>query len=515
MLNDEGSVKGKGASIMLPARGSPFAPGQTPPAAEAFPAGAETAPRDLSPEDVATMYSGPVTAEPAGAMAGTESVSFATPSPALASAPGEPEVTSSGLRADAEIPGHDLEAAQAEPGPLDSSLGADTEIPGHDGEADLAVPEAPDSGSRADLDLPGHDEAGAPAGAAAPSAEEQAALEPSSQAEPVGGEIEDTGGLPPGAQPLPGIPTIALGMAIPATTVPVGQALPGMRAFAGAQIQVSDNVGISLETYKPGAALKGKAELVSMLVPDGRLVTLWTEIDSVEAQVAATPYISHKGAVDLLDRLAAARNYLMNDRDNFEEAERLVAEAKYRLADLNRTRLLEHSEVIMVYLLIVMGCLVAGLLAVGHLGEVIVGKGTATENLAWTILLGGLGGVTGALYGLWTHVARDRDYDPDFALWYYSNPLMGLLLGGLAYILAQVGVLAISGGATVTPSPYTTWMLAFAVGFQQNLAFSLLNTILNRIIPPEEKRGVKPGETGAGAGAGSPGEAPHFPSPKK
>jgi len=79
MLNDEGSVKGKGASIMLPPQGNPFAPGQTPPPTEAFPSGAETAPRDRAREDVALMYSGPVTAGPAGATAGTESVSFAAP----------------------------------------------------------------------------------------------------------------------------------------------------------------------------------------------------------------------------------------------------------------------------------------------------------------------------------------------------------------------------------------------------------------------------------------------------
>ena len=113
-------------------------------------------------------------------------------------------------------------------------------------------------------------------------------------------------------------------------------------------------------------------------------------------------------------------------------------------------------------------------------------------------------------------MARDRDYDPQFALWYYSNPLMGLLLGGLAYILMQVGILAVSGGEPITPSPYTTWVLAFAVGFQQNLAFSLLNTVLNRIIPAEEKHGVKPGETGAGAeGGGATSQPPHFPVPKK
>jgi hypothetical protein len=481
--NDEGSLKGKGASIMLPPKGNPFRLGEAAPAAQAISSGAETEPRDLSPEDLAALFPGAAPAEAAApAATGADNVSFAVSWPEPTPAPEESDPGSS-LRSDPDLPGHDLTSPFAE----------------------MSQPEPTDA---------------APSGPTAtdsPSLEDRAALDPSSPADRGAGGVEDASasGIPPGAAPLPGIPLTAPGMAIPATTVGGGQALPGMRAFAGAQIQVSDNVGISLDTFKPGVALKGKAELVNMLVPDGRLVTLWMEIDSVEAQVANTLHLSYKGGTDLLDRLAAARNFLMNDRDNFEEAERQVAEVKFRLAALKRSRLLEQSEVILLYLLVFMIVVVVGLLATGNLGAVITGKGTPAENLVWTILLGGMGGITGALYGLWTHVARDRDYDPQFALWYYSNPLMGLLLGGLAYILMQVGILAVSGGEPITPSPYTTWVLAFAVGFQQNLAFSLLNTILNRIIPAEEKHGVKPGETGAGAGAGGSGEAPRFPSPKK
>src|ERR1051326_6622125 len=58
--DDEGSVKGKGPAVMLPARGNPFdAKTATAPGA-ALPQGAETTaalePRDLSADDLAALF---------------------------------------------------------------------------------------------------------------------------------------------------------------------------------------------------------------------------------------------------------------------------------------------------------------------------------------------------------------------------------------------------------------------------------------------------------------------------
>jgi hypothetical protein len=437
MLNDEGSVKGKGPSILLPPRGNPFNPDQPPPLA---PSGGETEPRDLSPEDVALMFGAPAPPEAQPALSDEQMMSFS--SPALAA-----------LEESAETPASF--GLPMEPGPTQS--------------------------------------------------EEEAARNPSSHAE----RGDEGAAAPPGAQPLPDVSVTPPAMTIPTTTMAGGQALPGLRAF-GSGLQISENVGIGLETYKPGEALKADEQLLGMLVPDGRLVTTWTEIDALESQIAATRHLSQKGAADMLDRLAAARNLLMNDRQNFEEAQRLVAEVRFRLEAIKRSRHIEHAEIILFYLLLFLIALVAGLLAsgFGSLGKMITGQGTPSENLIWTILIGGVGGVTGALYGLWTHVARDRDYDPQFALWYYSNPIMGLLMGLLAYFLVQVGVVAISGGQNFSASPYTMWILAFAVGFQQNLALSLLNAVLKRIIPQE-------GKTAENGGAGGAKDTPRFPKPQK
>ncbi|MBI4771890.1 MAG: hypothetical protein HY784_16130 [Chloroflexi bacterium] len=420
---DEGSVKGQGAAILLPSRGSPFAiESQAPAAPEAaLPFGAETAaampePHDLSPEDLAALF---------------------------------------------------------------PSSHAD-----RDQSAPAAIAAAPPPAS-----MP------AAAPATEMSAEEMAALNPSSHAERgAPGEVGVAGGpaseVPPGAKVMPEVPITAPGMAIPSTTVVGGQALPGMRAFGGGPLQLSESVGISAEAYQREAVLQGKEELVKIFVPDGRLVTLWAEIDTVEAQVSAATNISLKVAREMLDRLATARNYLMNDRANFEEAVRQLAEVKYRLSRIRESTPSQRPRLILLYFFVFLTVVVLGFVATLPLSRVFGGllEGAAFAQVWNTILWGGIGGLTGGMYGLWVHVARDQDYDPQYALWYYTNPLMGLILGAFVYIVLRAGVLPIlSGGQEVQTPPYILYVLAWAVGFQQNLAFSLANAVLKRLIPEDEK----------------------------
>jgi hypothetical protein len=338
------------------------------------------------------------------------------------------------------------------------------------------------------------------AAAPAPSPEDLAAMFPTTPEERGAGMGADATEVPPGARVMPEVALTAPGMAVPSTTVVGGQALPGMRAF-GSPLQISENVGISGNLYQPAEALPGQNEQVNLLVTDAQLTRMWLEVDSLQDEVAKTAGISKRMAEEILGRLSQARNYLLNARANFEEADREVAHTKYLLARIKRSGKSQHARAIMSYLLVFLVVVVAAfLIRPMRLGPIISGQGTVTENWAWAILFGGIGGVTGSLYGLWTHVARDQDYDPQYALWYYSNPLMGLLLGGFVHFLLLSGVALVSGGEAFTPSPYPVWVLAFAVGFQQNLAFSLLNSALKKMIPQEEQ-GKRPETAVPGPGA--------------
>ena len=142
-----------------------------------------------------------------------------------------------------------------------------------------------------------------------------------------------------------------------------------------------------------------------------------------------------------------------------------------------------------------------------------VPSATIDFGTVWiTILWGGVGGWFGAIYNLWAHVSRDQDYDPQFALWYYTNPVIGLILGALVYVVIRTGIV-VAAGTEIQPAPYVTYgmyVLAWAVGFQQNLALSLVNSVLKKLIPQDEKGGKAstPQPPGSASVGGSPPNPP-------
>lgn len=267
-----------------------------------------------------------------------------------------------------------------------------------------------------------------------------------------------------------------------------------MRAVGGGQ-EISlnlANVGFQTETYQPGAALPANADLARMFVPDGQMMTLWLEIAAVEADVTATKGVTQKVASEMLDRLMQARNLLMNDRSQFEEAARQVAEVKVHLARFRESSFAQSPAFLSVYLIAFLVLVLLGV-ALGHTiaWDQIQILSLKLDLLWYTMLVGGLGGFTGAAYSLISHVARDRDYDPQFALWYYQNPWMGLVLGIFVYIavyiLMNVGSLLTSAQATAGSQLSTFVILFFAwlAGFKHNIAFDLADMALKKLLPPD------------------------------
>lgn len=55
-------------------------------------------------------------------------------------------------------------------------------------------------------------------------------------------------------------------------------------------------------------------------------------------------------------------------------------------------------------------------------------KGFTTSPSAATAWFGALGGVTIALFGLYSHI-QARDFDPKFRLWYLCKPIIGAVFG--------------------------------------------------------------------------------------
>ena len=329
----------------------------------------------------------------------------------------------------------------------------------------------------ADAELPGHDES--PMMEAAGIGMAMAA----EAARPMAGGLE---------QPAPAMAEMPSVAPAASAAAPAG-AQPGVRLPS--DFQLAESVGVGLDQYKRDADVAANAQLVSMFVPDGQLLNMWLDIDAVEKEIVSTPGISRKLAEQLLDRLSVARNKLMADRNFYEEAGKQLALVKYRLNRNKRSSRDQQPRFILGYLLFSIALLAVGFVITAPLSA-IIGPQIAIQGFAFdvvwqAILWGGIGGVTGALYGLWKHVAAEEDYDPQFALWYYTNPLMGIVLGAFVYVLMQLSLPAIFGGGSenIQPSPYLVYVLAWAVGFQQNLAFTLVNSVLKSFMKmtPESK----------------------------
>jgi len=450
---DLGSVKGQGASIMLPARGNPF--------------GSETG-VEASPEMVYAV----------GAEAAPAAVE-ATPEPLPEMGAGLAEVSAPAMQEAPALPEpHDLSpedlAAMFPSTPSGQDISAESMTPLTT--ADLKSATA----MGADADLVDHEVPLMEAAGMGMAMAAEAAM-------PMAGGLE---------QPAPAMVEMppATPMAPPAA--PAG-AQPGVRLPS--DFQLAESVGVGLDQYKRDADVAANAQLVSMFVPDGQLLNMWLEIDAVEKEIVSIPGISRKLAEQLLERLSVARNKLMADRNFYEEAGKQLALVKYRLNRNKRSSRDQQPRVILAYLLFSIALLAIGFVSTTTIAT-IAGPRIAIEGfdfkIVWqAIMWGGIGGVTGALYGLWKHVAAEEDYDPQFALWYYTNPLMGVVLGAFVYILMQLTLPAVFGGNSenVQPSRYLVFALAWAVGFQQNLAFTLVNSVLKSFmkVAPEESKGNK------------------------
>jgi len=231
----------------------------------------------------------------------------------------------------------------------------------------------------------------------------------------------------------------------------------------------------------------------ALFITDEYLRTEWQVLDRLEGEIVKVRGLSQGEIVMFLERTNYARELLLSDEPDHPEIAWNVQMANARLAMIKNTSFLQKYPMVFFYLLFILALLVIGFLFTDRL-SLLNGNQIAGEpfDLIWkTMLWGGLGGVTGALYALWLHVARIQDYDPQYAMWYYTNPIMGVILGAFVHVVVRTGAFAFFGpnqSGDVNPLSYPVFFFAWAVGFQQNLVFSIVSRVLNFIMPIEKKK---------------------------
>jgi hypothetical protein len=118
-----------------------------------------------------------------------------------------------------------------------------------------------------------------------------------------------------------------------------------------------------------------------------------------------------------------------------------------------------------------------------------------SEQLNWAVLFlstlawGGIGGITSALWSLYHHISVARDYNPVENLWYYSQPMLGMVLGGIVFLIMGAGFLVVQVnldtqdvalGARLLPAA-----IAVIAGFRQNMVLDLIERLIGLIIPAQ------------------------------
>lgn len=265
---------------------------------------------------------------------------------------------------------------------------------------------------------------------------------------------------------------------------PAGAAEPILTDAATEEWPGEPTAEVPLPTH---VDLPGETDMVNLLVKREALVQLWKRGEAAQKEINST-INNIKTATALLELVRQARNEIMAGKDHFEEADRLLSEVEFRI-DFYR-RMVKSARRIGGWLLayevlwlIGLGVCVALLnltQAKPSLQTVFttVDVSQFLNSLVW----GGLGGVVGALYALWKHVADDQDFDSQYAMWYITNPVLGVALGAFVFLIIQAGFFSLTAGANAgqtIQSAAVIYVLAWICGFKQNVVYEIVRRILD------------------------------------
>ncbi|GAP11209.1 hypothetical protein BECAL_02395 [Bellilinea caldifistulae] len=195
-------------------------------------------------------------------------------------------------------------------------------------------------------------------------------------------------------------------------------------------------------------------------------------------------------AGQLFDKIERSRQLLFEGKDNYEESERLIVDVEHRLDFIRRVK--QSSRTVgmrlFIYELIIFITLIAIFVLINTEPQAsLINQASpfASVNLVQfinTLLWGGFGGVVGAFYALWKHIAAEQDFDPQYALWYITNPLLGIALGAFVFLVFQAGFFSLTAGTEENVSirsALVIYVFAWVSGFKQNVVYEIVRRILD------------------------------------
>jgi hypothetical protein len=211
------------------------------------------------------------------------------------------------------------------------------------------------------------------------------------------------------------------------------------------------------------------------------------QIEALYRQVSQELSGHPEDASFALDKLRRAQDIVLGNKEQYEEALYWIFVVNQILVKKRSLRRWSYSwgTFVLVYALIWLIALLAGFtLQIQNL--------VAGDNIIWyAALAGGIGGVVTILWDLSWHVSVRNDFDRQYVMKYLVYPLMGLVLGGVVYLLTSAGFFVLNS-VTVSEGGSTTLsagvlavqvVLGFVVGFRQQVVYDMVDVLAQRFSP--------------------------------
>ncbi len=280
--------------------------------------------------------------------------------------------------------------------------------------------------------------------------------------------------------------------------------VPSNNGAAGA-----DDSTLSADIAKEeGTALtRQEAREIASKLRRSDLNALDREVDALYVKVGTLLSGHRQEATIAFDILRRVRMILLKDPERYADAEYLVNQVRARTNQIEQSieggRL--HAPRIFTYQtiwLVILGFMALATTVNGVTfrawASVLLGIPMESEQLNWAVLFlstlawGGIGGVTCAFWSLYHHISVVRDFDPVETLWYYSQPLLGMVLGGIVFLIMGAGFLVVQVDLSTQNAAQSSAALgarllpaavAVIAGFRQNMVLDLIERIIALIIP--------------------------------
>jgi hypothetical protein len=217
--------------------------------------------------------------------------------------------------------------------------------------------------------------------------------------------------------------------------------------------------------------------MIDLLVTNEAMEALWRRADQAQKDIKRHIHTLHI-ARPMLDQVQAGRNELMAGKTFYEEAERHIAEAEYRVQ--LSIQLEKWSKTLIprlfYYLTAWFVLLIVATFALGE--NLFSSDAPLLFILAGSMIFGGVGGIIGAVLPLIKHYSEKQDFSKRYTTWYIYSPFIGVAMGSIIFVIMSAGVFSISAGSTSISLPYLIYIVAGMAGYQHNVFTGLVKRML-------------------------------------